>query len=76
MILKKSRLRLSLIFRREVSREEGIDLAGDEGLLFDEISAMSGDGVDRVLESLAEAIYEKVRTGEVDPLDYVIFQLF
>lgn len=55
------------IKRREVSTEDGKQLAAENGLLFVETSALSSKGVQRAFEEVAENILEKLKKGIIDP---------
>lgn len=51
---------------REVSVEEGEKLAQDNGLLFLESSALTGENVDEVFLQCAASIVEKIASGVID----------
>jgi Ras-related protein Rab-2A len=55
--------------RRAVSREEGEAFAREHGLLFTETSAKTRVNVDEAFVRVAEAVYEKIETGVIDPAD-------
>jgi Ras-related protein Rab-2A len=52
--------------RRQVSTEEGERWAQEEGLLFVEASAKSGDNVEAAFEKAARDILIKIRRGVFD----------
>lgn len=55
--------------RRAVSTEEGEAFAREHGLLFIETSAKTRVNVDQAFTRVAEAVYEKIETGVIDPAD-------
>ena len=52
--------------RRQVSTEEGQLWAKEEGLLFVEASAKSGQNVDRAFEEASRDILDKIKRGVFD----------
>jgi Ras-related protein Rab-2A len=52
--------------RRQVSQEEGQKLADEEGLLFVEASAKSGQNIDRAFELVCRQILDKIKSGDFD----------
>jgi Ras-related protein Rab-2A len=52
--------------QREVSTEEAQQYAQEEGLLFVEASAKSGENVERAFESACRDILDKIRRGVFD----------
>ena len=53
--------------KRAVTYDEGFNCAKRNGLLFMECSAKSGQNIDALFCTLAEAIVAKIDKGEVDP---------
>lgn len=52
--------------KRQVTTEEGSLFAKQEGLLFVEASAKSGENVERAFEEAAQDILEKIKNGVFD----------
>lgn len=55
--------KIDLLERRKVSREEGEAFARERNLLFAEVSAKTGEGVESAFASTASAIVRKVDQG-------------
>lgn len=54
---------------RDVSFEEAKQFATENGLLFIECSAKSGENVEELFLNTAKKIYQDYRTGFIDPYD-------
>lgn len=62
---------LKKCFRREVSYDEGEELAKANGLEFLESSAKTGLNVEKVFQKLTEKLLLKIENGEIDPKNEV-----
>ncbi|CAI8607240.1 unnamed protein product [Vicia faba] len=55
--------------KRVVSTEEGEQFAKENGLIFMEVSAKNAENVEDAFIKTAEAIYKKIKHGEIDMLN-------
>jgi GTPase SAR1 family protein len=62
---------LKITNSRAVSKEEGEAFAREHGLLFIETSAKTRHNVDQAFTQVAEAVYERIQSGQIDPTDEV-----
>ena len=58
-------------FRREVSYDEGEELAKANGLEFLESSAKTGLNVEKIFQKLTEKLLQKIENGDIDPKNEV-----
>ena len=58
-------------FRREVTYDEGEELAKANGLEFLESSAKTGLNVEKIFQKLTEKLLQKIENGDIDPKNEV-----
>ena len=76
MILKISKYSIHILLtfnRREVSNQDGLDLANENNLLYIETSALNSTGVQDAFEQIAMKVLKKLKKGIIDPSIEVSF---